>query len=140
MFGNSAAYLGPLTERPDFLHLTPENSRRLRALATWFSLAAYGRAGHRDIVERNVASARRVGARLAELPGVRLLAPVRLNVVCLAVPGDPAEVARALADTGEAFVTPTVYAGTPALRLAFSNWRTAEADEERIVAAFRKVL
>ncbi|GID91504.1 aspartate aminotransferase family protein [Amorphoplanes digitatis] len=140
VFGNSAAYLGPLTERPDFLHLTPENSRRLRALATWFSLAAYGRAGHRDIVERNVASARRVGARLAELPGVRLLAPVRLNVVCLAVPGDPAEVARALADTGEAFVTPTVYAGTPALRLAFSNWRTAEADEERIVAAFRKVL
>ncbi|MEU7903463.1 pyridoxal-dependent decarboxylase [Actinoplanes sp. NPDC049118] len=140
VFGNAAAYLGPLTERPDFLHLTPENSRRLRALAAWFSLAAYGRAGHRDIVERNVASARRVGARLAELPGARLLAPVRLNVVCLAVPGDPAEVARALAETGEAFVTPTVYAGTPALRLAFSNWRTAGADEERIVAAVRKVL
>ncbi|MEV6596507.1 pyridoxal-dependent decarboxylase [Actinoplanes sp. NPDC051346] len=140
VFGNAAAYLGPITEQPDFVHLTPENSRRLRALAAWFSLAAYGRAGHRDIVERNVASAQRVGARLAELPGVRLLAPVRLNVVCLAVPDDPDTVVRALTETGEAFATPTVYAGTPGLRLAFSNWRTTEADEERIVAAVRKAL
>ncbi|OJF13867.1 pyridoxal phosphate-dependent decarboxylase family protein, partial [Couchioplanes caeruleus] len=140
VFSNAAAYLGPLTERPDFLHHTPENSRRLRALAAWFSLAAYGRDGHRDIVTRNIASAQRVGARLAELPGVRLLAPVRLNVVCLALPGDQAAAARTIAETGEAFVTPTVYAGTPALRLAFSNWRTGEADEDRIVAAVRRAL
>ncbi|GGQ81841.1 pyridoxal phosphate-dependent decarboxylase family protein [Couchioplanes azureus] len=140
VFSNAAAYLGPLTERPDFLHHTPENSRRLRALAAWFSLAAYGRDGHRDIVTRNIASAQRVGARLAELPGVRLLAPVRLNVVCLALPGDQAEAARAVAESGEAFVTPTVYAGTPALRLAFCNWRTSEADEDRIVAAVRRAL
>lgn len=140
VFQNSAAYLGAPGDNPDFVHLTPENSRRLRALAVWFSLTAYGQDGYRDIVERNVASARRVGAALARLPGVRLLGPVRLNVVCIAVPGEPAAVAQAVADTGEAFVTPTVYQGTPGLRIAFSNWRTTEVDEERVVAAFRKVL
>lgn len=140
VFANSAAYLGVPTDNPDYLHLTPENSRRLRALAAWFTLTAYGLDGHREIVERNIASARRLGERLATIPGVRLLAPVRLNVVCFAVPGNVAEAARAIAETGEVFATPTVYDGAPALRLAFSNWRTSEADEDRIFAALRKVL
>jgi hypothetical protein len=28
-----------------------------------------------------------------------------------------------------------VYDGTPALRAAFSNWRTSEADSDRVLAA-----
>lgn len=141
VFHNQAAYLGGVPdENPDFLHLTPENSRRLRALPTWFALTAYGVAGHRDIVERNIASARRIGARIAALPGVRLLAPVRLNVVCFTVDGDVDAVQRAVADSGEAFLTPTVYDGVPALRMAVSNWRTGQPDESRIVAALAAAL
>ncbi|MGW2485939.1 pyridoxal phosphate-dependent decarboxylase family protein [Streptomyces sp. NPDC001606] len=140
VFHNASPYLGLPVGEPDFLHLTPENSRRLRALPAWFSLVAYGRAGHREIVERNVSLARRLGAGVDALPGLRLLAPVRLNVVCFTLAEDPtekrvAELARAVAATGEAFLTPTVYGGVPGLRAAFSNWRTTEADTQRVLDA-----
>jgi glutamate/tyrosine decarboxylase-like PLP-dependent enzyme len=140
VFQNSAVYLGLPTENPDFVHLTPENSRRLRALPAWFALIAYGREGHREIVERSAALAHRLGERIAAMSGLRLLAPVRLNVVCFTLAGAPtmeqvAAAAGAIADTGESFVTPTVYAGTPGLRAAFSNWRTTEADLDRVLAA-----
>ncbi|MFJ9864045.1 pyridoxal phosphate-dependent decarboxylase family protein [Streptomyces sp. NPDC101165] len=139
VFHNASPYLGLPTGEPDFLHLTPENSRRLRALPAWFSLAAYGRAGHREIVERNVALARRLGEGVDALPGLRLPAPVRLNVVCFTLAEEkPAQervaaLARAVAESGEAFLTPTVYGGVPALRAAFSNWRTTEADVRRVL-------
>ncbi|MFI5613663.1 pyridoxal phosphate-dependent decarboxylase family protein [Amycolatopsis sp. NPDC051903] len=140
VFQNAAAYLGHPGENPDFVHRTPESSRRLRALAAWCTLAAYGRSGHREIVERCVAHARDLGERLAATSQWRLLAPVRLNVVCFTLAENPTQdridaVVRAVAAGGETFVTPTVYAGVPALRAAFSNWRTAREDVDRIFAA-----
>ncbi|MFI9818571.1 pyridoxal phosphate-dependent decarboxylase family protein [Saccharothrix variisporea] len=142
VFQNAAAYLGLPTDNPDFVHLTPQNSRRLRALAAWFALAAYGREGHRDIVARCVAEARRFGALLSATPGVTLLAPVRLNVVCFTL-DDPeriSEVLDAVTASGEAFLTPTVYKGQTALRAAFSNWRTTPEDTNRVHAALAKAL
>ncbi|MEU9664714.1 pyridoxal-dependent decarboxylase [Streptomyces bobili] len=145
VFHNASPYLGPPTGEPDFLHLTPENSRRLRALPAWFSLVAYGRDGHREIVERNVALAARLGEGVAALDGLRLLAPVRLNVVCFTLADGPTEervaaLARAVAESGEAFLTPTVYDGVPGLRAAFSNWRTSGEDGERVLAALTAAL
>ncbi|WP_214416307.1 pyridoxal phosphate-dependent decarboxylase family protein [Sphaerisporangium fuscum] len=139
-FHNASPYLGMPTGDPDPVHLTPENSRRLRALATWFTLAAYGRAGHREIVERNAAEASRLGEALEAHPSFRLLAPVRLNVVCFTLAGAPAQervdaLLRHVAASGEAFLTPTVYAGVPAVRAAFSNWRTTASDTARVLAA-----
>lgn len=143
VFKNVAAYLPPPTGEPEFVHLTPESSRRLRALPAWFSLVAYGREGHREIVERTVALAGRLGAWLADAPGLRLLAPVRLNVVCATLADNPTQervdaLVRAVADSGEAVVTPTNYDGTPGFRVAFSNWRTAESDVDRLCAVLAK--
>ncbi|WP_410050197.1 hypothetical protein [Actinomadura sp. CNU-125] len=42
--------------------------------------------------------------------------------------------------SGEAFLTPTVHEGVPALRAAFSNWRTGEADVHRVAAALREAV
>lgn len=145
VFQNAAAYLGMPTANPDFVHLTPENSRRLRALAAWFALRAYGRAGHADIVQRNVAMAARLGAGIAADPRLVLLAPVRLNVVCFTLAAEPSqtrvnELVKLLRDDGTVFLTPTVYRGQWALRAAFSNWRTGEEDVEQTLAALSRAL
>lgn len=141
VFQNSAAYLGLPTADPDFMHLTPESSRRLRALPAWFALTAYGRDGHREIVERTVTAARQLGDLLAGLPNVRLAAPVRLNVVCFTVDGhSPDQVAATVAASGETFLTPTLLDGVPALRAAFSNWRVTPADVDRVFHAIAKAI
>ena len=72
---------------------------------------------------------------------MRLLAPVRLNVVCFTVGGTRQRTGSPRCatplDGGETFLTPTVLDGVPALRAAFSNWRTTEADVDRVFAALR---
>jgi glutamate/tyrosine decarboxylase-like PLP-dependent enzyme len=143
VFQNAAAYLGPLGDTPDMAHLTPENSRRLRALPAWFTLRAYGRDGHREITERCVGCARALGDAVDSTPGLRLLAPVRLNVVCFTLADNPTAVrltalTEQLAD--EAFLTPTVLDGVPALRAAFSNWRTSDTDTRRVAAALHTAM
>lgn len=145
VFQNSAAYLGLPGDRPDFVHLTPENSRRLRALAAWFALAAYGRAGHRDIVERNVAAARTLARRIGADSRFTLLAPVHMNVVCFTLAGSPGQsdieaFLKRVSDTGETFLTPTVLHGNWAIRAAFSNWRSTVEDAERAWQALRHSL
>lgn len=132
-----AAYLGA---GPDLLHRTPENSRRFRALPAWMTLMAYGREGYREMVGRCCACAARLGDWLAHDERFELLAPVNLNIVCLALREEGSEARdrflRRLAQSGETFLTPTLFAGRPAARAAFSNWSIEERDLERILAAF----
>jgi len=131
----AAAYLGE-PNTADALHLTPENSRRLRALPTWFSLMAYGPDGYREIVESSCACAARLGQRIAESAQFKLIVPVRMNVVSFAfkhVDGTDEQVAtflNRLRDSGKTFLTPTTYQNTRGMRAAFSNWRTTLNDVE----------
>lgn len=131
-----AAYLGV---GPDLLHRTPENSRRFRALPAWLSLVAYGREGYREMVARTCHFASRLGEFLEQDPRFELLAPVRLNIVCFALAREGAaardEFLRRLAQSGETFLTPTLFEGRPAARAAFSNWSIEESDFEKIRAA-----
>lgn len=136
VFQNSAAYLGLPNDNPEFVHLTPENSRRLRALPAWFSLMAYGAKGYREIVDRNCQLARLLGEKIAASGDFKLLAPVRLNVVCFTLARENISLDRIkkflviLRDRGKVFLTPTVYKDTPAIRAALVNWQTQETDIE----------
>ena len=131
----AAAYLGA-PNTADALHLTPENSRRLRALPAWLSLMAYGADGYREIVEANCACAALLGERIAQSSQFRLLAPVRMNVVSFTLQQQNPSRDQVttflgrLRDSGEAFLTPTVYKNTHGIRAAFSNWRTTPGDVE----------
>jgi glutamate/tyrosine decarboxylase-like PLP-dependent enzyme len=149
VFQNSASYLNAFTlEDPDFNHLTPENSRRFRALPAWCTLMAYGREGYREIVERNCDLAQQLSAKIQTSECFALLAPTRLNIVCFTLTPRNGEQASAdtirrllawLRDDGRAYFTPTVYQGQPGLRAAFSNWRTTAADVELAWQALEEV-
>lgn len=134
VFQNSAAYLGDPDNSPDFFHYTPENSKRWRSLPSWFTLMAYGKEGHQEIVERNCDSAFQLGEALKSSGYFKLLAPVRMNVVCFTFKREPVtfediqQFLGRVRDNGNVFFTPTLYKGKPAIRAAISNWQTEPAD------------
>lgn len=138
VFSNVSAYLGRSLDDPEPIHLAPENSHRWRALPVWFSLIAYGADGYREIVERDCRLARALGERIRQSNDFELLAPVRLNIVCFALCNleTTPRFIEAVRDAGKTLVTPTVFDGKPAIRAAFSNWRTTDADLDIAWEAF----
>jgi glutamate/tyrosine decarboxylase-like PLP-dependent enzyme len=146
-----AAYLpGPDDPRGGYGLLGPESSRRARALPIWATLAAYGRDGHRELVERHCDLAQHLARTVDAAPDLERLADVPLNVVCFryAPPNGLTEdeldavnraVGEALLDDGRVFAGTTVYNGHVALRPAISNWRTTAADLDLLVDVVREL-
>lgn len=145
IFQNSGAYLSDPDESPDFFHFTPESSRRFRALPAWFTLMAYGKDGHRDIVERNCACAQFLGEAITQSEDFTLLAPVRMNVVCFTPSGanmsmtDVRNFLHNVRNDGRVFFTPTIYKNQPAIRAAVSNWQTEIKHMKETMTVLTKV-
>jgi glutamate/tyrosine decarboxylase-like PLP-dependent enzyme len=59
----SGAYLMP-GERPDAMNVTPDSSRRARAVDMWAALKSMGRRGLSELVERNCRQAHHLAAAL----------------------------------------------------------------------------
>jgi glutamate/tyrosine decarboxylase-like PLP-dependent enzyme len=142
-FAVGAPYLAYREDRPNPGFLSPESSRRARAFAVWATLRAYGRSGYRAMVERHLALARHLAARIDEQDALERLADVRLNIVCFRV--RPAGVdeeeldelnrrlGEALLRDGRVFAGTTVYDGKVAFRPAIVNWQTTERDVDTLI-------
>lgn len=136
-----AAYLGNDFDNLNFIHLTPENSRRFRALPAWFTLKAYGRQGHREIITRNLDNAQALGAWVTASPDFTLVYPVYSNIVCftLARESDQEKIPIILQEMtrqGATAFTPTQVGNTTAFRAAFCNWRT---ERKHVESAWNKL-
>lgn len=82
--------------------------------------------------------ARRFAEGVRELTGAEVLNEVVLNQVLFRHESDErtGDVLRRVQESGEAWMSGTVWDGRSAIRLSVSNWQTSDADVERTLDAF----
>ena len=149
---NWASYL-PVIEAGDRVPsaFVPELSRRARGVPVWAMLKALGRAGIVELIERNVAEAQHLCARLAAEPGVTVLNDVILNQVIVEFgTGDLAarktateKVIAAVQADGTLFAAGSGWKSHWVMRLSVSSAVTTMADIDRtadtIIRLWRQV-
>ncbi|KAJ5773244.1 hypothetical protein N7457_008140 [Penicillium paradoxum] len=148
----NAAYLtagnsdGPSIPSP--LNIGIENSRRFRALPVYASLLSYGRVGYQKMLERQINLARKINGWIFEhsaytaLPQAsskaELLDKTFMSVLFRAnVEGLNRVLGNKINESSRMFVSGTSWDGSPACRIAISNWRV---DVDRDFALVTDVL
>jgi glutamate/tyrosine decarboxylase-like PLP-dependent enzyme len=127
-------------EAGDPFEKVPELSRRARGVPVYAVLAALGRTGVSDLVERMAGHAAAFARGIEEIPGAEVLNDVVFTQVCVSFGDDDrtrAVVARLLAD-GEAWMSGSVWRGRAVLRISVSNWSTTESDVRRSLRALAR--
>jgi glutamate/tyrosine decarboxylase-like PLP-dependent enzyme len=131
----SAAYL-PETERREPSHYTPELSRRARGVEIWAAIQTLGRAGIREMIERNCRQATRFAEGLAAA-GYEILNDVVLNQVLVSFgdAGRTRETIRRIQEDGTCWCGGTQWQGRTAMRISVCSWATTDDDVELSLAA-----
>ena len=164
-----AAYLTHAADARDQVDWNPEWSRRARGFPAYAALRQLGRDGVAEMIERCCRHAHSLTMRIGALPGAEVLWEPTINqgLVRFLVqksnlsfsgglpPADHLrdqtpteddhdlrtdEVIAAILKTGEAFFGGTTWRGRRAMRISVTNWRTTEADVNRVVNAVASVL
>jgi glutamate/tyrosine decarboxylase-like PLP-dependent enzyme len=142
-FRYSADYLPSQDDaRPTFGAIGPESSRRARSFAVWATLKAYGRQGHRQIVEHCLDIAAHFAEVVRRTAELELMNDPQLNVVAFRYnPGRLTDaeldalnqtLGEALLADGRFLVGTSKLGGRTVFRPAFSNWRTRNGDVEEL--------
>ena len=146
------SYLIHDTDARDQIDWNPEWSRRARGFATYAALRQLGRQGVGDLVERCCRLAHALVTRIGALPGAEVVWEPVINqgLVRFLDPSPNASeedhdrrtdaVIAAIVKTGEAYFGGTTWRGRRAMRVSVSNWRTSDADVDRVVAAVVRVM
>lgn len=144
-FRYSADYLPDENDaRPTPGAIGPESSRRARSFAVWATLKAYGREGHRAIVEHCLDIAQYFAEVVAKTPELELMNDPQLNIVSFRYnPGGlndsrldalNQQLGDAVIDDGRFLVGTSKLGARTIFRPAFSNWRTREEDVEALAS------
>ena len=122
--------------------LGPQLTRSFRALKVWMALQSNGTAKYGRLVEQNVAQARLLERLIESDQYLELVAPVPLNIVCFRYTSaglDDSdlnavnrEVLLRIQESGAAIPSSTELNGKFAIRVAFTNHRTADEDVEQL--------
>ncbi|MDO9053640.1 MAG: aspartate aminotransferase family protein [Gallionella sp.] len=144
-FASPAAYLqretrGMAAGSPWPCDFGPDLSRGFRALKTWFTLQVYGSEKLGQVISNTCALARYLRQRVEAEPGLELMAPVALNIVCFRYRSAEADrinadIVVALQESGIAAPSTTRINGQLAIRAAIVNHRTRTGDIDALIAA-----
>ncbi|OSS53213.1 hypothetical protein B5807_03014 [Epicoccum nigrum] len=130
------------------LNIGLENSRRFRALPVYASLVAYGKAGYRDMLERQIALSRGIAAYIQGSEEYELLpqcvdskaAMDQIYIIVLFRAKNELlneQLVSKIKASRKIYVSGTSWEGKPACRFAVSNWM---ADAERDLPVIKQVL
>jgi glutamate/tyrosine decarboxylase-like PLP-dependent enzyme len=150
VFSLDGAYLNDDPDAAGMLGMRgPEMSRRARAFPVFATLAAYGREGYRELVERGVALAQELAAHVDDADDFELLAPTQLCITSFRYKPanlDGAQLDRlntrlgeAILNDGQIYMGTTVSRGHVALKPAFVNWRTTSHEIGLILPILREL-
>jgi glutamate/tyrosine decarboxylase-like PLP-dependent enzyme len=152
-FTQAAAYVDVVADREmsdfAFWDVSPELSRRFRALKIWFALKCHGADAIVAAIERNIALAEQLAAAVERADDFELAAPPALSIVCFRYRPRGAAGEEAIDDfnrrlmvevqrDGEAYVSNAVLTGRFCLRACIVNYRTTAGDLERLLDAIRE--
>lgn len=149
-FGSFALHPEYLEEKPrgiaagEYLYnFGLQTSRGFRALKMWMLLREHGVAKFGRLIDQNIAQAQYFAQKVRAEPGMTLMAPPGLNIVCFRHdPGglDEAglralnvEVMLRLQEEGLAALSDTTVKGRHCLRMAICNHRTTRADLDLVL-------
>ena len=131
----SGAYL-LLGEERNAIDVTPDSSRRARAIEVWAALKSLGRSGLAALIERNCTQAHWLAEQLRRA-GCAVLNEVVLNQIVVSFGDDEINrrVLGAIQRSGELWCGGTNWRGRHAMRISVSSWATTQADLELALAA-----
>lgn len=135
----SASYLQATGVREPCFY-TPDASRRARGIELWAALRFLGRAGLREMIERNCRQAKMFADRLSAA-GFQILNDVVLNQVLVSFgkPEETRSIIAALQKEGTCWCGGTEWQGHTAMRISVSSWTTTDDDVEHSVAAMIRI-
>jgi aromatic-L-amino-acid decarboxylase len=153
-FSHGASYIDVVADRDmsafAFWDVSPELSRRFRALKIWFALKCHGADAFVEAIDRNIDLALRLGAMLDAAADFERLAPVSLSIVCFRyVPphfhGEETSLnalnRRLMIEVqrgGESYLSNAMLGSRFALRACIVNHRTTTEDLDVLLSSVRK--